>query len=69
MKIKKHLLASIQILMLNKIRILKITFLIIITLKIVFIDLRKLILQQVQIMKVLYFPILLKQSEMKLRLI
>ena len=69
MKIKKHLLASIQILMLNKIRILKIIFLILITLKIVFIDLRKLILQQVQIMKVLYFQILLKLLEMKLRLI
>ena len=69
MKIKKHLLASIQILMLNKIRILKIIFLILITLKTVFIDLRKLILQQVQIMKVLYFQILLKLLEMKLRLI
>ncbi len=69
MKIKKHLLASIQILMLNKIRILKIIFLILIILKIVFTDLKKLILQQVQIMKVLYFQILLKQSEMKLRLI
>ena len=69
MKTKKHLLASIQILMLNKIRILKIIFSILITLKIVFIDLKKLILQQVQIMKVLYFQILLKLSEMKLRLI
>ena len=67
MKIKKHLLASIQILMLNKIRILKITFSIQTILKIVFTGLRKLILQQAQIMKVLYFLILLKQLEMKLR--
>ena len=69
MKIKKRLLVSIQILMLNKIRILKIIFSILITLKIGFIDLKKLILQQVQIMKVLYFQILLKLLEMKLRLI
>ena len=69
MKIKKRLLVSIQILMLNKIRILKIIFSILITLKIVFIDLKKLILQEVQIMKVLYFQILLKLLEMKLRLI
>ena len=67
MKIKKHLLASTRILMLKIIRILKIIFLIQIILKIVFTGLRKLILQQAQIMKVLYFLILLKQLEMKLR--